>query len=152
MSVHNRSNHSRCYRGHQSFFVFFLPKFVILTSSSPYFWVSYAGSYQLIMVVVGLTIAPKIFISYFLEHLPVLNGKTHFASVFSGCKLERKEEWLDLYFARNKTSNPLPPRLQNSSLMFDIWPGAGKNPISHGHLALCGWAWVALRFSSNQKL
>ena len=80
MSVHNRSNHSRCYRGHQSFFVFFLPKFVILTSSSPYFWVSYAGSYQLIMVVVGLTITPKIFIFYFLEHLPVLNGKTHFAS------------------------------------------------------------------------
>lgn len=43
------------------------------------FWVSYAGSYQLIMVVVGLIIAPKIFIFYFLEHLPVLNDKTHFA-------------------------------------------------------------------------
>lgn len=80
MSVHNRSNHRAGAIGDISHSLFsFYPNLSSWLHQVHYFWVSYAGSYQLIMVVVGLIIAPKIFIFYFLEHLPVLNDKTHFA-------------------------------------------------------------------------
>lgn len=49
------------------------------------------------------------------------------------CFPERKKEWLDLHFARNKRSNPFTYEVIKPWLDFDIRLG-----VSYGLLALCG--------------